>query len=240
MREQVDTPIELTTTGEVPRAATAYAGRRVEQVIAKAHRPVLHARVRLLIEANPAHDRPAHVEIGLQVNGTPIRARTAAATVTEAIDLATDRVQRQLVQLRERAQNRHHWRSVGIRGEWQAGGRPARPVAGVDRPVIRRKTFTLDRLTADEAAYEMDLLDHDFYLYADVRGTEAVVHRTSGGGYDVRTLATSPVLTLAAACDRLRTGHERFVYYRSPDDDEHGRVLYVRHDGRFGLLRATT
>ena len=241
-QHEVRTPLEVTTCGQVPRSAVSQATRRVEQIIAKAHRPVLRARIRLSVESNPAHERPAIAEIDLLVNGVPIRTRTGAATLTEAIDLAADRLQRQLVQLRERARDRHRWRTIGSRREWRRTGRPQRPDtgAGADRPVVRRKTVTLERMTADEAAYEMDLLDHDFYLYADARGTEAVVCRTDDGGYDVLVLPTAPVLTIAAARDRLRTGHERFVYFRPPDDDEHGRVLYLRHDGRYALLLATS
>jgi hypothetical protein len=109
---------------------------------------------------------------------------------------------------------------------------PAPPSA--DRPVIRRKAFALQPMRADEAAYEMHLLDHDFYLYADTAGAASVVYRLSEGGYGVLG-PDAPELTLAQAKARLAAGHERFVFYRDPEH-HHGRVLYERHDGRYGLL----
>jgi ribosomal subunit interface protein len=238
MSDQVtDSPIEFVVTGDVPQAAAAYALRRVERALGKVHRPVLHARVRLVNEPNPAYDRPARVEIAVEVNGTPIRAHVAASTLTEATDLAIDRLQRRVAQLRERTRTRHRWRAVATEHEWRHGSTPPRPALPDDQQVIRRKTVALEPMTPDEAAYEMDLLDHDFYLFAGRDGADAVVYRTGQDGYGLLGPAGAPVLSLATARDRLRVGRERFVFYRDP---VHGRghVLYLRHDGRYGLLVA--
>ncbi len=80
----------------------------------------------------------------------------------------TDRLGRRLVQLRERNRTRHRWIGVAGEHEWRHGDLPRRPAAPpAGGQVLRRKTFALEPMSPDEAAYEMDLLDHDFYLFTD-------------------------------------------------------------------------
>lgn len=103
-------------------------------------------------------------------------------------------------------------------------------------------------MNPDEAAYEMDLLDHDFFLYRDAAsGAPTLVHRLSGGGYGVqgaeadaaRDAATQaappPSLTEAQARARLEIDGEPFVFYREADSGV-GCVLYHRYDGHYGLI----
>ncbi|TCC21616.1 ribosome hibernation promotion factor [Kribbella sindirgiensis] len=232
-------PIQYTARGTVPRADADYALRRIEHVLAKASGRVLHVRVTLTHEPNPALEHPARAQVSIDVNGTPIRARVDATELREAADLVVDRLQRQLVQLRERTRTRHRWLAVATEHEWRHGDapEPSRPVSG-DRPVIRRKTFTLEPMTPDEAAYEMDLLDHNFYLFTGPDGADALTYRTDTGGYGVLGPAGVAVLTLAEARQRLRNGREPFVFYRDPARLR-GHVLYVRHDGRLGLITSS-
>ena len=83
-------------------------------------------------------------------------------------------------------------------GRWptvQRADLPRRPLPYFPRPedareVIRHKSFASEPMTVDEAAYEMDLLDHDFFLYLDAdSGRPALVHRLPPGGYGVRGVA---------------------------------------------------
>ncbi|TDO58806.1 ribosomal subunit interface protein [Kribbella sp. VKM Ac-2571] len=233
------TPIQYTARGTVPRGDAAYALQRIEHMLEKVSGRVLHVRVTLTHEPNPALEHPARAEVSIDVNGKPIRARVDAGELREAADLVVDRLQRQLVQLRARARTRHRWLAVATEHEWRHGGapQPAQAVSG-DRPVIRCKTFALEPMTPDEAAYEMDLLDHNFYLYTGTDDAEALTYRTNDGGYAVLGPDGVPVLTLAEAELRLRSGHEPFVFYRDPDRHR-GHVLYARHDGRLGLITST-
>jgi hypothetical protein len=118
------------------------------------------------------------------------------------------------------------------------------------------KTFALQPMTSDEAAYEMDLLDHDFYLFTNLEtGADAVIYRRQGGGYGlvgklgerererehtVARLAAGgppPTLRLERARESLDLTGGRFVFYLDPADGR-GRVLYRRYDGHYGLITA--
>ena len=117
------------------------------------------------------------------------------------------RLRRQLVQLRDRTRTRHRWtrhRSTLSAGEheWRHGDRPREqepwfPRPAESREVVRRKTFAAEPMTVDEAAWEMDLLDHDFYLYTDLG-----VRRSRAGA--------------SAAGRRVRRPRRRRAGHRSP------------------------
>ena len=231
--------VQLTVRGDIPEEDRTYALAKVERALRIAHDPVLKAHLVLGWEPDPAHRHPARLEVGLDVNGVPIRAHIAADSLREGADLLQGRLARRLVQFQDRARARHRWTDA-TRESTVVGPEPHRPQAGRqdgDEPaeVLRRKTFASHPLTTDEAAYEMDLLDHDFYLYTDREtGGQAVIHRGEDGtGHDV--LLAPAVLSEDQAREHLDLAGEPFVFYL-PDHDGQGRVLYRRFDGQYGVI----
>ncbi len=236
--EDTGTPVELTVRGEVPEDATAYAVRKVESVLEATRARALYAHVVVVVSQNPAQDQPVRVEVGLDVDGVPVRAVVSGHDAFEAADLMKDRLRRRLVRLRDRERTRHRWTGEAAEHEWRHGDQPRRPEPHFPRPVeertvVRRKTFALVPLPAEEAAYEMDVLDHDFYLYTDREtGRDAVIVRNAEPPLEV-----PPTLSEAAARERLDAGGEPFVFYLDPDSGR-GRVMYWRYDGHYGLISA--
>jgi ribosome-associated translation inhibitor RaiA len=232
------TPVELTVRGEVPEDAAAYAVRKVESVLEATRARALYAHVVVVVSQNPAQDQPVRLEVGLDVDGVPVRAVVSGHDAFEAADLMKDRLRRRLVRLRDRERTRHRWTGEAAEHEWRHGDRPRRPEPHYPRPVeertvVRRKTFALVPLTAEEAAYEMDVLDHDFYLYTDREtGRDAVIVRNAEP-----SLEAPPTLSEAAARERLDAGGEPFVFYLDPGNGR-GRVMYWRYDGHYGLISA--
>jgi hypothetical protein len=56
--------------------------------------------------------------------------------------------------------------------------------------VVREKVHPADPMTVDQALYEMELVGHDFYLFADAEsGRPSVVYRRKGFDYGVIRLA---------------------------------------------------
>ena len=246
-------PIEVTLRGNVGDFAGDYARDKVAAALDVAHEPVLHAHVVLDWSHDPARERPALAEVTVDVNGTTVRAKTTAPTMNEAVDDLEYRLHRQLVQLQDRARTRHRWTGIAQEGEWRHGDLPRRAVPFFPRAeetleVVRHKSFASEPMTVDEAAYEMDLLDHDFFLYRDTRsGRPALVHRLPSAGYGVQgvtpttTAATvtyeplPPTLTDAEAHARLGADGEPFVFYLDSGTGEE-RVLYHRYNGHYGLI----
>jgi len=248
--ETATTAIQVTVRGNVRDVDRDYALRKLEYLLPLVHSPVLSGHIVLSWEAEHAPERRALIEIGLDVNGVPVRAHVTSSSMHEAADLVQERLRRRLTQLQDRARTRHRWPSVVTeQGRVRAGTpgpRPAmRPVES--REVLRRKTFALRPLSREEAAYEMDLLDHDFYLFTDLEtGADSVICHQPGTrpkisdekGTDLDeyvVLASPPSLTEAQAIERLDVGGENLVFYRDVEDGR-GRVLYQRFDGHYGLI----
>jgi len=101
---------------------------------------------------------------------------------------------------------------------------------------VRRKSFEPVRSTADEAMFDLEMMDYDFLLYTDaVSGTDSVVSRGGSKGYQVTALAQAAALTLVAAKEVLDLTDAPFVFFADVQTGR-GNVLYRRHDGHYGLI----
>lgn len=249
--------VEVTVRGDVSESAVDYARRKVEHVAGYAHEPVLAAHVVLTVAQDPAVEHRARAEASLDVNGTQLRAHALATDMLAAVDLLEERLQRNVAQHDDRNRTRHRWIGVAAEHEWRHGDLPSRredhfPRPPEEREVVRRKTFALEPMTPDEAAFDMDLLGHTFYLFTDLQtGRDAVVYRDGQGGFAIQgeevpysatpTLVESagaaPTLAEGEAISRLNLTGEPFLFYVDPDIGR-GRVLYLRYDGHYGLITA--
>lgn len=249
--------VEVTVRGEVAEQAVPYARTKVAHVVEKAHEPVLAAHVVLTAAPDPAVQRWARAEASLDLNGTPLRAHATASDMLGAVDLLEGKLQKNLGQHDSRTRTRHRWIGVASEHEWRHGDLPTQredhfPRPPEDREVMRRKTFDLSPMTPDEAAFDMDMLGHDFYLFTDLTtGKDALVYRDGDGRFGIRGEAVpdggtdalveragaAPTLSEAEAIDRLNVSGEPFLFYLDPESGR-GRVLYLRYDGHYGLITA--
>ncbi len=242
--------VSVTTRGEVPEAAKEYAADKIAQLARLTDKPILFAQVKLTLEPNPSRQRPALAEATLDVNGNQVRAHVAADVFEEAIDLLEGRLRRNITKHAERVDRE----TVRHAPE----GRPPHRPEHLDRPVderevVRHKTFALQPMRWDEAAFDLDVLGHDFYLFTELdSGVDCVVcHGESGGTEvmpgdeatsealhlvdDLHVGPVAPVLRLDEAEERLDVGHEPFVFFIDADSAR-GNVVYRRFDGHYGLI----
>jgi ribosome-associated translation inhibitor RaiA len=244
--------------GEVPTTMVAYGREKLAAVAAIAPGPVLDLELRLDHHVDPARERAYHVEVVLNLDGQPIRARRSAATITEAIDRAVARLRRQVEARAERPQSkvlRHRDLT-----SWHHEDRPAErghffPRPKEEREIIRRKTFALRPESIEEALFDLDALDHEFFLFVnDETGEENVVARDESGytllqptptpdaidrvGVELRTGRPPGEMQLGEACEVLDETDQPFVFYIDSAVGR-GRVVYRRYDGHYGLITPT-
>ncbi|MEE1786696.1 HPF/RaiA family ribosome-associated protein [Streptomyces sp. SP17BM10] len=241
--------VEITTRGAVSSAAPDYARAKVRAVLGRIHEPVLAVRVKLTQEAHHAIVRPSVAQAVVDLDGRPVRAHVAAATMQEAVDLLQDRLLARL----DRARQRHHPISHGVRvGPGREDHRPQHvPRPPQERRIVRRKSYGLRRESPLTAVLDLEAMDHAFHLFTDAAtGFDAVVHRdehdgthriASAGvlaapvpGLGVSTDAV-PELTVAQAADRLGLTGAPFVFFTDTATGR-GNVLYHRYDGHYGLI----
>lgn len=233
-------PVSFVADEELGDEVKAHALEVLLDVASHAPRPVLHARMTLRLHPDPALERPAVAKASLDVGGRPVRAHVAAEQMREAIDLLERRLRRNLESLEELRRARRRKRAAVPPGEWRHGNQPAERPAYFPRPpeereLVRRKTFAPSELTPEEAALELQLLDHDFHLFTNAEtGEEDVVHRRADGTIGIER-GPAPAMLLEEATERLDLSGDPFVFFTDPQT-RRGQLLYVRYDGHYGLI----
>ncbi|MDI2124786.1 HPF/RaiA family ribosome-associated protein [Yinghuangia seranimata] len=251
--------IKVEAQGDLPRGADEYARGKIAALLESVREPVLFARVRLTQTRNPATERPAVAQAGVDVNGRQARAQVAAATMTEAVDLLQDRLARQLDRLRQDWQARRGTLPKPGPGQWRHGAEPAHrpdhfPRPAHEREVVRHKSYSLARETPDEAGFEMETMGYGFHLFTDLAtGEDSVVYRTGPTGWRLAQVhpqpdrlgptavpmtvspQAPPRLDVAGAKVRLEETGQPFVFFVDTTTGR-GNVLYHRYDGHYGLI----
>ena len=251
--------VAVMAKGDVGEDAKAHAERMILQVIERLKEPVLFARLKLVREPDPARLRPVRAQVTLDVDGDVVRAQAAAASVPEATDMVVRRLHDRLEHRARRRESLHRSDALAEPGEWRHGDLPTVRPAYFDRPVedrqlVRHKTLAIGELTPDEAVFDMEQLDYDFYLYCDLAsGSDAIVERVDHGSYRLTRSPTSginpgptaarievsgtdvPVLSLSDAIERLNAGGEPHIFFANAATGR-GNVLYRRYDGHYGLI----
>ncbi|HVB45920.1 MAG TPA: HPF/RaiA family ribosome-associated protein [Streptosporangiaceae bacterium] len=246
--------------GAVPEDATDLAVMRVRSELRKAHEPVLFARVKLTLSADPAVERPAIAQVNVDLNGRPIRAQANAATMRDAIEMLSDKLR---IQLRRAERN---WAAIhgGLParepepGEWRHQSIPAQRLPYFPRPVdersvVRHKSYGLAKLTPDEAVADLELLDYDFHLFTERSTNEDSVIYRADDGYRLAQVhprpsrlgptenpmtvsdVPAPRIDVADAETRLGAFGQPFMFFVNSRTGR-GNLIYHRYDGDYGLI----
>ena len=193
---------------------------RVQDKLAPAERldsRVIRIDVELTHEKNPRQsDRCQRVELTCRTKGPVVRAEACAADFYAALDAAVLRLEARLRKAHDRrrvSHGRHTPPSVAevtamlpsqldvpIGSNGASAEAAHESVAVLDRPeqplddtatlVVRDKTHQAVPMSTADALHEMELVGHDFYLFADVEtGLPSVVYRRIGYDYGVIRLA---------------------------------------------------
>ncbi|HWB36472.1 MAG TPA: HPF/RaiA family ribosome-associated protein [Rugosimonospora sp.] len=246
-----DVDVAFEVRGDVPDRFVEAAREKVAASFRQAPGPVLFARVKLSTAPDPAVERPAMAQANVDVNGRLVRVEAAAETMQEAVDLLPDLLRARFERI---AGRREASRAP------KAGRNAHRPVRSVlpphEREIVRRKTFAPETQTPDEAAFDMDVMDYDFWLFTDAEtGRDAVLYRDDGGyrlaltdpDADLRgpvaiplTVSPHPAPRISEkeAIERLEALGLPFLFFVDGATGR-GKVLYHRYDGHYGLLEST-
>ncbi|MGZ8702064.1 MAG: ribosome hibernation promotion factor [Gaiellaceae bacterium] len=257
-RGELAVPVHVTALGQVSERARHAAEEKLAKLARLAPRPVLFARATLVREADPALERPAIAKATMDVGGRIVRAHVAAPEMSEAIDLLVERLRGRLTELTERETVRRREPGIAEPGRWRHGDLPTHrphyfPRPREERRLVRRKTFSLEPMSVEEAVWEMRMLDHDFHLFANAStGEENVVYVGDDGAIQLKQISCSdgtlvepvgpdaapaPLLEIGAAIEAFDIEGGPFLFFV---DRARGRgaVLYRRVDGHYGLIAA--
>lgn len=237
--------VHVTTQGQLPGAAE-YARTKIGGLGRFAHRPVLHARVRLTRHSDPAVQCPVVAQANLDVQGRFVRAQAQGETAREAIDLLEARLRGRLQRAAAHVDERRACRDTPH--EW------TNPRPTEDRRVVRHKSFSPAACSVDEAARDMDLLDYDFHFFTEkATGVASVLYRAGPTGYRLAQVVPcpgqlapfelpltvssqpAPCITVEQATERLGLLGLPFLFFIDAAQGRAG-VLYQRYDGHYALI----
>ncbi len=146
------------------------------------------ARLMLRKENTRRSDEQYVAEVTSELKGAILRGEARAGSVAAAIDQVADALDRQI----RRYKTRRKRRGKGLSefedriAEMLNEVEPEEesPEVFVDGRVVRVKSHPVTRMTIEEAAAQMDLLGHDFYLFLNAEtGESNVVYRRHDGDY---------------------------------------------------------
>lgn len=127
-------------------------------------------------EPNPRRTEDRYrIELSTLVSGRFVRISTAAATPDAALDDAVDRFTRRLRRLKERMIDSHR-RPAPVPEEEDRGA------PGDEAVVVRTKQFVMKPMSVDEAALQMELLEHEFFFFLNAAtDKQSVLYRRRDG-----------------------------------------------------------
>lgn len=151
---------------------------------------------------NPRVAENQTCEILVHLKGHLVKGHAAASDHHAALDVALEKVERQMRRLHERRTQRSknvRNRRNGSRARASAAGAEAPEVGGPDEldgllqasgdgaegsdgaeepAIVKRKQFLVKPMDPEEAALQMELLDHNFFLFTNTEnGRPAVIYR---------------------------------------------------------------
>lgn len=170
----------------VTPAIKDYVDEKIGRALEVFDSAAMDAEVVLRTEKNPAISLNAICEVTVNAKGAVIRVAESAEDMYAAIDLASDKVARQLRKYKTRVVERR-----GGRGSIRHLQPDELDIPDViptepeedDDLLVRLKEVEMEPMTEEHALVQTDLLGHDFFVYfdQDAHQIQVIYHRKNGG-----------------------------------------------------------
>jgi putative sigma-54 modulation protein len=177
---------------EITDAIRDYVNQKIEKAVSHFANITTEVDVSLSVAKNHRIAAPQVAEVTLYVNGAVIRAEEASDRLYASIDLVADKISRQLRKYKERNFTKKERVDATEKLAEEIDldlldyNLTDRRAASLPPEVVRTKYFAMSSLTIEEALAQLQLVDHDFYMYRSAETGEInVVYRRNHGGFGV-------------------------------------------------------
>ncbi len=178
---------------ELTGALKEYTEAKIEKATHHYKDIVKEADIHLSIEKNPRVSFQT-AEVTIFANGTVIRAEEKTENLYSSIDLVSNKLCRKLRKYKERNNKTIHNKqfknkdSLPIENMESSFLDKALFIEGTEaslpEPSIKNKYFEMTPISLDEARKQLDLIDHDFYVFRNKKNNELqVIYKRNHGGY---------------------------------------------------------
>ncbi len=173
--------MQISITGrnlEITEALRRYA----EEKVARLQKFVDHITSAHVILSIAKHRQIA--EVTLRVRELTIRGEESSSDLYSAIDLVADKIERQILRYKEKIIE-HSGRGSGhARARDEISPVEAESFSEDGPRIVKTKRFAMKPLFPDEAAIQMSLLGHNFFVFRNARTEEVnVLYRRQDGDY---------------------------------------------------------
>jgi len=160
----------------------SYAEEKISKV-AKIHdRDDMSIDVVLSVEKNPSVKNRDVAEVTARMKGVVVRAEETAPDMYAAIDLVSEKLERQMRKYKTKLIDRRNGGKTAVRTA--PGDSELSTEVEEELGVTRVKTIDAKPMTEEEAILQLELLGHDFFVFTHAdAGTVNVLYRRSGGDY---------------------------------------------------------
>lgn len=131
------------------------------------------------------HNKDQVVEVTVPMHGLLLRAEENKDDMYTAIDAVVSKLERQIKKYKTKVhrKSRQDVRTV-MEGTNAANAATRTAESGDALQVVRRKSFVLKPMTAEEAILQMDMLGHNFFVFQNAETSEInVVYQRKDGRY---------------------------------------------------------
>ncbi len=167
----------------VTEPVRAYAEEKIGK-IAKIHdRDDMQVDVVLHVEKNPANKNRDVAEVTARMKGIVVRAEEAAPDMYAAIDLVSEKLERQMRKYKTKLVSRRNGKTAvkTASGDMEL---PPTDLEFEEGQLVRTKVIDAKPMTEDEAILQLELLGHDFFVYTDAESAMVnVLYRRKDGDY---------------------------------------------------------
>ena len=178
---------------ELTGALKEYTEAKIEKATHHYKDIVKEADIHLSIEKNPRVSFQT-AEVTIFANGTVIRAEEKTENLYSSIDLVSNKLCRKLRKYKERNNKTIHnnqfknkeslqiesMESIFLNKDLLKEGMEA----SLPEPSIKNKYFEMNPISSEEARKQLDLIDHDFYVFRNKKNNELqVIYKRNHGGY---------------------------------------------------------
>ena len=178
---------------ELTGALKEYTEAKIEKATHHYKDIVKEADIHLSIEKNPRVSFQT-AEVTIFANGTVIRAEEKTENLYSSIDLVSNKLCRKLRKYKERNNKTIYNKQFKNKESFQIENTESRFLdeallkdgieASLPEPSIKNKYFEMHPISSEEARKQLDLIDHDFYVFRNKKNNELqVIYKRNHGGY---------------------------------------------------------
>ena len=175
---------------EITDAIRSYVDQKISKAVNHFKHLTNEVDVNLSVARNGRVNPKQSAEVTLYINGAVVRAEESSENLYASIDLVANKITRQLRKYKEK---RHSRKGLPVKPN-DALLASEIPTADVSQlltkapelpeAVVRSKYFSMPPMTIHEALEQLELVDHDFYMFLNAETGEInVVYERNHGGY---------------------------------------------------------